>query len=247
MEEKERVCFGPCCDSTSFCKAHIIPQGFARTLSGPTGHNLAVSHDGAKPANQPLGPFDQQILCANCDGKLGVFDQSAIGYCNSLPMTGSAPTGRMFQGGAFNGATFSLAMLAILWRASISSRAEWAGISLGRYENQAAAVLFGQAELTSFPVFDVIVMRYASTDHDARKFIFPLLRIRSAGLNVFSWGVGGFQVLAKIDQRPFDRRLRPFIVNKAEALVVPHVRLEETAEFAFFNEAARADRRRRRS
>lgn len=87
-------------------------------------------------------------------------------------------------------------------------------------------------------------MRYASSELDARKFIFHPLRIRSGPLNVYVMGVGGFQVIAKFDQRPFSPRLRSYVINGATRLIVPHVTLEETAEFEFFVGAAKEERSR---
>lgn len=238
-------CRAPDCDATKLCKAHIIPQGFARPLSEEDGHNKAVRAGGAKPANQPLGPFDLNILCSECDGKLGVFDEYAINFCGSLPASSAAPTGSLYRQSEFNGAIFARAMLAILWRASISVREEWIEITLGRYESIIGNILFGLSNLPDFPEIEIALLRYASADHDARKFIFNPFRIRSGNLNVFSMGLGGFQVLAKIDQRPFHKEMRPYIVNASTSLIVPHVRFEETAEYAFFQSAAQADRRRK--
>lgn len=238
-------CRAPECDATKLCKAHIIPQGFARPLSGADGHNKAVRAGGAKPANQPLGPFDLNILCSGCDGKLGVFDEYAINFCASLPTTRTAPTGSLYRRPEFDGPTFARAMLAILWRASISAREEWAEIALGRYEPIIGDILFGLSDLCDFPEIEIALLRYASTDHDARKFTFNPLRIQSGSLNVFSVGLGGFQVLAKIDRRPFHEQMRHYIVNASTSLVAPHVRFEETAEYAFFQLAAQADQHRK--
>lgn len=238
-------CRAPHCNATKLCRAHIIPQGFARPLSEADGHNKAVRSDGAKPANQPLGPFDLNILCSACDNALGVFDEYAINFCASLPTTGAAPTGSHYRRPEFNGPTFARAILAIVWRASISAREEWAEIALGRYEPIVGDILYGLSQLSDFPEIEIALLRYASADHDARKFIFNPLRIRSGNLNVFSMGLGGFQVLAKIDQRPFHEQIRPYVVNTATSLTVLHVRFEETAEYAFFKAAAQADRRRR--
>jgi len=237
-------CAAPGCEEATLCNAHIVPRGFARRLSSPGGHNLAIRPDGSKKAKQPLGTFDSQILCGPCDSKLGVFDQYAIRFCDGLDATGDARTGTIFRHEQFDGDTFTLAVLAILWRASISKREEFTHISLGPYTGPAAQVLFGSAELADLPAFQVALMRYASNTHDARKVIFPILRIRSGALNVFTLGIGGFMVIAKVDQRPFDPQLRPYVINGATSLAVPRIRFEETAEYSYFREAAAEDRRR---
>lgn len=213
-------------------------------LSRPGGHNRAIRQDGSRPANQPLGAFDTGILCADCDGRLGILDEYAVRFCASLPITSAACTGSLYRGGDIDGSRFALAMLAILWRASISARDEWRDISLGPYQARAAEALFGVNGLASVPGFQIALMRYASSEHDARRFIFHPLRIRSGPLNVYVMGVGGFQVIAKFDQRPFRPRIAPYVINDVRGLAVPHVMLEETAEFEFFTGAAKAEQRR---
>lgn len=55
-------CQAPGRGSLDFCKAHIIPRGFARLLSAPGGHNRAIHALGADYAKQPLGGYDTAIL-----------------------------------------------------------------------------------------------------------------------------------------------------------------------------------------
>lgn len=239
------ICRAPDCAATKLCNAHVIPRGFARVLSKPGGHNRTVTANGSRPAKQPLGPFDSKILCADCDGKLGRYDDYAIGFCKALPMTNTATTGSIFRHDAFDGNLFALAILAIFWRASISKRAEWGHISLGPHEERAGQTLFATRDLSSFPEFEVTLLRYASSNHDARRFIFPPLSIRSGGVNAYSLGVGGFLVITKFDQRPFDPALGDFVINRATSLKAPHLRFEESAEYAHFREAGAAERRRR--
>lgn len=132
------VCQAPGCEETRLCHAHIVPAGFARTLSGPGGHNKAIRSTGAKRAKQPHGEFDSGILCEACDAKLGRFDEYAITFCASLPLTLNARTGKVFGHAPFDGGQFARAMLAILWRASISDRDQFRDIDLGPYRDRAA-------------------------------------------------------------------------------------------------------------
>lgn len=221
-----------------------MPAGFARTLSEPGRHNKAIRSTGAKPANQPHGEFDTGILCAACDTRLGLYDEYAITFCALLPQTFDARTGQIFLHVPFDGAQFARAVLAILWRASISDRDQFRNIGLGPYEDRAAAILFSNEPLSALPEFEVVLHRYACTDHDTRKFVFMPLRIRSGPLTAFTLGLGGFLVWAKVDQRPIDKLLGPFVINAATELRAPIVRFEDSAEYAYLRAAARSDRRR---
>ena len=238
------ACRAPSCTETRLCRAHVVPAGFARTLSDPGGHNRAIRETGSKPATQPHGEFDPELLCGPCDERLGRLDEYAIRFCASLPQTGRARTGQVFRHASFDGDTFARAMLAILWRASACARNQFAGIGLGPYADRVASVIFDGAPLASLPEVDVVLHRYASDDHDARRFVFMPLRIRSGALNAFTLGLGGFLVWAKFDRRPTDPILAPFIINAATELLAPTVRFEEMAEYAYFRQAASVERAR---
>lgn len=238
------ACRAPRCTETKLCRAHVVPAGFARTLSNSGGHNRAIRETGSKPATQPHGEFDTELLCGPCDERLGQLDQYAIQFCASLPQTGHARTGQVYRHAPFDGDTFARAMLATLWRASTSARSQFAGISLGPYADRVASVLFDDAPLTSVPEVDIVLLRYASDEHDARRFLFMPLRIRSGPLNAFTLGLGGFLVWAKFDQRPTDPIFAPFVINAATELFALTMRFEETAEYAYFRQAASVDRAR---
>lgn len=235
-------CHAPGCAETKLCRAHVVPAGFARTLSDPGAHNRAIRRTGSKPASQPHGEFDTELLCGPCDERLGRLDEYAIRFCASLPQTGRARTGEVFRHAPFDGDTFAQAMLAILWRASASARDQFTGINLGPYADRVASVIFGGASLSSMPEAEVVLLRYASDEHDARRFIFMPLRIRSGALNAFTLGLGGFLVWAKIDRRPTNPILAPFVINAATELLAPTARFEETAEYSYFRQAGRIDR-----
>lgn len=73
------TCHGLGCTCTKLIDAHIIPRGFARDIMGSHTHNMQVSMDRARVTQH--GVYDPKILCAECDGKLGVYDDYAIEIC----------------------------------------------------------------------------------------------------------------------------------------------------------------------
>lgn len=192
-----------------------------------------------------MGEFDTNILCAKCDRRLGLFDEYAIKYCAALSPTTWGNYGVIYRQQPFDGAAFAKAVLAILWRASISQREAWRSITLGPHADAAARILFESTSLSSLPAFEVVLLRYVSGQHDTRKFIFNPLRIRSGDLNAFAMGIGGFLVVAKVDQRPMHRRLSPYVINSADTLKAPIIPFEDTAEYAYLQKVADTDRKRR--
>jgi hypothetical protein len=237
----DQQCQAPGCTTTTLCDARIVPAGFARTLSQPGGYNRAIRATGSKRAKQPHGEFDPAILCKDCDQVLGRFDEYAIGFCAALPQTLHRQS-NIFSFAPFDGPQFARAILTILWRASISARDQFRDIDIGSYRDGAARILFEEAPLSSLPGFEVVLFRYASPDHDARKFVFMPLRIRSGDINAVTMGVGGFLAWAKLDQRRIDPQLAPYVINSAIKLRAPIIPFEDTAEYRYFQNVARLDR-----
>jgi len=68
------TCHGLDCTSSALIKAHIIPAGFGRLIRGP-GPNMSLSLEKVVEAKPQLGEFDTELLCNDCDQKLGVLVQ----------------------------------------------------------------------------------------------------------------------------------------------------------------------------
>jgi hypothetical protein len=70
------------CTSTKLVNAHIIAKGFGRLIRGD-GPNIKIAPDNVGTAKQQLGEFDPGILCADCDGILGRFDDYVMELCQT--------------------------------------------------------------------------------------------------------------------------------------------------------------------
>ena len=58
--------------------AHIIPRGFYPSPTEEGTPRLVTNTEGTWPKKSPTGVYDEEILCAECDGYLGTFDQHAL-------------------------------------------------------------------------------------------------------------------------------------------------------------------------
>ena len=98
---------------------------------------------------------------ANCDNKLGVFDEYALHVCRSFKKTHKR-VGDIFEMRDVDGDMLAKFVLAVLWRASISRRRNFSGIALGPYQSKARDVLFGATPLNSLHAFQLLAERYVS-------------------------------------------------------------------------------------
>jgi hypothetical protein len=62
-------------------KSHIIPKAFGKFIRDEGLPNIQLRWDRVGEAKPQLGEFDTEILCADCDNKLGRFDDYAFNVC----------------------------------------------------------------------------------------------------------------------------------------------------------------------
>lgn len=142
---------------------------------------------------------------------------------------------------------FCKGILAILWRASITSHPDYAGVSLGPYEPIVRDILFGVRPLSDMQELEITVQYYRSNHFGDNVNLFYTLptRTKFQGRNGFGFGLNGFRVAAKIDKRPFPSFYGPYIINRTGVFRGLIVELEGTPEFSRMADIAVADMRRR--
>src|SRR5216684_8858107 len=154
-------CRGPGCGSSGLIKAHIVPQWVGRFIDSPHGANVIISPK-YRTQKFPHGIFDPHILCAKCDGYLNThYDDPAGEIFRRLRITRKDMNMRetRFTKRGIDCDTICNFVLSVLWRASISKRAECI-ISLGKYEDEVRDILFHVKPLSSLSGFEIVVIRY---------------------------------------------------------------------------------------
>jgi hypothetical protein len=238
----EDHCHGPSCEETSLIRAHIIARAFARMyLRRNKKHNLELSLGQVKPTQ--LGIFDEHILCERCDGHLGKHDHKLYDVIRKFV----APIGEEFCDPKVDCDAFCRGILAILWRATITSHSAYADISLGPYEPIVRDILFGLRPLSDMRELEIAIQYYRS-DHlgdSVNQFYTLPVRNKFQGRNGFSLGLNGFRIAVKIDKRPLSPAFGPFIINRTGVFRGLVVELEKTPEFSQLADIMVADMRRK--
>jgi hypothetical protein len=142
---------------------------------------------------------------------------------------------------------FCKGILAILWRASITSHPAYAGVFLGPYESVVRDILFGARPLADMRELEIAIQYYVSDHFGDKVNLFYTLPTRNKfeGRNGFGFGLNGFRVAAKIDKRPFSPPFGPYIINRTMVFRGLVVELEGTPEFSVMADMTVADMKRR--
>jgi len=159
-----------CHQDKSLIRAHLLPDGLISTITSCKSKTL-VKVDLASGASKRKSTLelDSNILCQECDGKLGVFDEELVRFIRSwrsspirhqeIDMQANPPTATI----KCNSNKLLLSLITILLRFSFSEK--YSSLSIGTYENTFVSWLkMGKLPEDSERFFSAITLGYAVED-----------------------------------------------------------------------------------
>lgn len=199
-----------CAATTGFIKTHIIPEAFFRELRECQVAPLLVAGvKGELPKKSPIGVYDSELLCANCESKFGRWDDYGIerlltrfdNYFNPL-----VADGRVFAHEAIEIDKLEILdfLVSILWRASVSNHPFYKTVNLGPHEHSVLTdMLIGKEH--SPDSFDAVLSRWSDDDDQTlpTNALMNPHRERWGEVNAYRLYLGKIVAYVRVDQRPF--------------------------------------------
>jgi len=146
-----------CQQETILIKAHIIPQALHAATSGVLS---VVNIKGEIGKVRKNGCFDENILCKECDGKIGIWEEQLIKFLRN-------PDCYHYQ-------FVKLAVLSIMWKAHITAHKEFSDLKLGIFGDKVyELILIHNGEPIQTEDFPIWINRYKPHNHmaNALKFV----------------------------------------------------------------------------
>jgi hypothetical protein len=229
-----KTCRGNDCSSTKLIGAHIIPRGFAKLIrSDPKTELLQVQGHEVDKAFPQLGETDNDILCAECDGKLGKHDAYAVDVCRFFKPDKSAAS---FEDPKIDAERFSKFILSLLWRASISKRGRYCGVvTFGPYERPAREIIFGARSISEMKAFKLLVSKLRSPVHDVNRIITDPVRFKFDGLNGYVFFLSGFRIHALLDGQKLATHFDALLINRTKVFRGTYLEFEDLPEFEWLS------------
>jgi hypothetical protein len=236
------------CGSSPTCNAHIIPKGFARLIRETNNRVLEISARGAFPAKRQNGFSDRNILCASCDGIIGVLDDWAISYCRSFDLPKSPTPYELVRLRGLNQEDACRFAVSVFWRASISEIPQFSDINLGPYETVARDIVFGRSSGLECEPLHLQINVLVSSHADMKSHISLPLQVRGSTGPYLIFAVGGLQWLVRFGSTPFgigkDRKIAADLaVNKSLKALAIACPFNESADFDLYLQSMAARRR----
>jgi hypothetical protein len=205
----------PCmvCGNVKTCRAHILPAARGKDIIKKSGRKtLSLLAPSRMDNSIQSGLFDDNILCSDCDGKLGVFDDHAIEISRLLG-TGNEiidDKANRFIVAYHSEVQHELLALfgaAVVWRTSVSQYRELSEFTLGNNETWMRDIIFRQSNQIPTVLVARLVGGTALTHEAAATAMSYPVGIKIRGISLARFIVGGLMFLVQTT-RATDASLR---------------------------------------
>lgn len=229
-----------CGQNKKLIESHIIPKWAFRYLYPEDPElkkqSLILIGKGSE-IRRPIGPYDNKILCMECDNFIGKYDNYGKNILLDSELKKRGEEAYVIQNVDFN--KLRLFLLSMIWRASISNKEEFERVSIGIYENKIKEILLNE-------MFDNIKMNIDSYSFVITKFDIGELpkdvvdkniqvphsqRIEGINIVVF-YMPHGLKIFLKLDKRNFSGSINKISQYTKEGLIIPKLgKYSESPEF----------------
>ncbi len=224
-------------------KAHIMAEGLMKLIHGQPeydGQFMMVGNGLKKPVRRPTGSYDRNILCAECDNKLGRYDMTAIEFCKRNNFE-SHPSGVASLLSGVDKISLKLFALSYIWRASITQLSEYDRVNLGDKHESKIASMLRNNDAGDIDDYSVVVTRF--TLPEERKMwgmhVLNPTSNRLDGINIINVYLPNlYKWIVKVDSRPFNETMRNMSLGAMdEVLILNMGKYTDSQEFSFMHDA----------
>jgi hypothetical protein len=215
-----------CGNDGKLVKAHVIPEAFFRRARRDDKNPRLITDDPNRfPKRSPIGVYDQEILCEDCEPKFAQADdygvQVLLNRFHELFRPVMYENRIVYQAEHINHDLLLRFLVATLWRASVSTHTFYKDISLGHLESLAKQTILNQKR----PVpnqFSAILSRWVTDEETALATKALLNPYPSAvyGVNSYRFYFGEIVADIKADERPLPSVLHPVMLLHPTVILV---------------------------
>jgi hypothetical protein len=218
-----------CNNASKLVKAHIIPESFFRVLRIDDKAPLIISDVADHfPARSPIGVYDEEILCETCEPKFDRFDDygTEVLLKRKEQLFQPVPSGDKtiaFQADGIDQKLLLQFLVAVLWRASVSTQPFYKRVNLGAFEDVARSMILNPDQPVP-TAFGAVLSSWIVTEKQqtiANGIMDPFAERWGDGINAYRVYFGQMVAYIKVDRRPFPAPLSKFalLVQNQVALI----------------------------
>jgi hypothetical protein len=222
-------------------KAHIVPRGLYKSIRTSGNDNVSsgekvprVYSEDEKPKQWQNGIFDKHILCGECDGLIGQWDQYGQKFLEDFPTSRThfrnylSSKSLLYEVTDFNYVKLKLFFLSILWRASITQELFFAEVKLSAAWEDRLKKMILEENPGNESDFSVILFHY---EGELSTIMQNPQRLRQDSINYYRFRVPDYCFLIKVDQRKFPEGFERFILSCHSSFLVASRNFSDTSEY----------------
>ena len=223
-----------CGENKKIIRAHIIPEAFFVGLKSDGKSPLMVADELNYPKRAPIGVYDRNILCHDCEQKFQDLDNYGQQILLKTELQSSAVKGTVYyKVPNVNYELFKLFFISVLWRASISSQPYYSKVNLGKFEEIAKNNVWNRVVENS-EEFSFALAKF--TDDEFGTAMLNPRRLRFSGVNYYIFYLFGFMLYIKVDQRQTPSIFKPLMMKENQDLLVVGKDIFNSKEFKSMHE-----------
>ena len=205
-----------CGNARKLIDAHVIPKSFFDFRYNHIGPLAVISSaPNRRPQKSPQGPYDNNMLCAECDNKLGRFDQHALENlvrAEGVPISDDPNIGVVKYDKADATKVHSF-IASIAWRASKSQHYYFDRVRLGPYEELLQHSFSGVEEAQRN--LDCFISEF---DYKDAPFLNPQY-FRFDGVKVLVIHANRFTFHVKVDRQRLPDEFRELVIRPGSSVL----------------------------
>ena len=192
-----------CGKRSDFVDSHVIPRSFFAPLKAGSNPPLLVTDRvGVLPKRSPIGEYDKEILCKECEPKFGEWDSYGKTVLVDLIKTATLihESGELvaYRLSGVDIPKFRMFFISVLWRASVSMLEFSRLIKLGPFDAKARALIEARNP-GGVNEFSVILSKW---DNDWVPLTSNPYMIKMDGVNTAVLEMMDYKAYIKVDKRP---------------------------------------------
>jgi len=213
-------------------KSHVIPESFFRDLREDEDYLKLISPSGEHPKRSPIGVYDKEILCRECEDKFQCFDFYAattlIDREGQKPITDRGKVAAyLLQGIEYE--QLKLFFVSLIWRASISKHRFYEKVDLGPLETTAKNIIWNE-ESAAKDDFSFVLARFDGSETLSKVMLDPHPE-RFFKIRYYRFYLGGYVLYIKADSQKTPEAFEPLIPQGNDLIILSRGNFEQSKEF----------------
>ena len=226
------ICKG-CNKDKKLVRAHIIPESFFRDLRANENTLKLVSNvKGIHTKKAPIGIYDQEILCRECEDRFQKSDDYAAKTlidCSTHEELKQYGRKVGYRINGVNNDLLKIFVISVLWRASVSKQTFFKEVNLCALEEKAKKLIWDQSSGNKHD-FSFVLAKFDDTGTISKTMLDPHQE-RWFGKRYYRFYIGGYILYVKADSQVTPEEWAHFIPCDDTLIIVSRGNIENSKEY----------------